>query len=100
MRQAPRGRRGQETRHRYGRGGRETDRCSRSLRPYPLQSRLKKECAGVSAHQGMVVIDVWTQMAKLANEFLPKPSVLHPWPRTSNLLRDHARTLGLRREIS
>ena len=79
MRQAPRGRRVQETRHRYGRGGRETDRCSRSLRPYPLQSRLKKERAWVGAHQGMVVIDVWTQMAKLANEFLPKPSALHPW---------------------
>ena len=23
---------------------------------------------------------VWTQMAKLADEFLPKPRVLHPWP--------------------
>ena len=23
---------------------------------------------------------VWAQMAKLANEFLPKPHVLHPWP--------------------
>src|SRR6266478_2078561 len=23
---------------------------------------------------------VWTQMAKLADEFLPKPRILHPWP--------------------
>jgi RNA-directed DNA polymerase len=23
---------------------------------------------------------VWTQMAKLADEFLPKPQILHPWP--------------------
>jgi RNA-directed DNA polymerase len=23
---------------------------------------------------------VWTQMARLANEFLPKPRILHPWP--------------------
>jgi RNA-directed DNA polymerase len=23
---------------------------------------------------------VWTQMAKLVNEFLPKPQILHPWP--------------------
>src|SRR5271155_2087739 len=23
---------------------------------------------------------VWTQMAKLVDEFLPKPRILHPWP--------------------
>ena len=23
---------------------------------------------------------LWTQMAKLADEFLPKPQILHPWP--------------------
>jgi len=23
---------------------------------------------------------VWERMAKLADEFLPKPRVLHPWP--------------------
>ena len=23
---------------------------------------------------------VWERMAKLADEFLPKPSILHPWP--------------------
>jgi hypothetical protein len=23
---------------------------------------------------------VWTQMAKLVDEFLPKPQILHPWP--------------------
>ena len=23
---------------------------------------------------------LWTQMAKLADEFLPKPRILHPWP--------------------
>jgi hypothetical protein len=23
---------------------------------------------------------VWTQMAKLADEFLPKPQILHQWP--------------------
>ena len=23
---------------------------------------------------------MWTRMAKLANEFLPKPRILHPWP--------------------
>jgi RNA-directed DNA polymerase len=23
---------------------------------------------------------VWTQMAKLADEFLPRPRILHPWP--------------------
>ena len=23
---------------------------------------------------------VWEQMAKLADEFLPKPRILHPWP--------------------
>jgi len=22
----------------------------------------------------------WTRMAKLADEFLPKPQILHPWP--------------------
>ena len=23
---------------------------------------------------------LWTQMAKLTDEFLPKPQILHPWP--------------------
>ena len=30
----------------------------------------KKRCVGLT----------WTRMAKLTDEFLPKPQILHPWP--------------------
>jgi hypothetical protein len=38
---------------------------------------------------------VWTQMAKLADEFLPKPRILHPWPSVRFAVRHRVgRVLG------
>jgi len=34
---------------------------------------------------------VWTRMAKLADEFLPKPQILHPWPSVRSPLVRHPR---------
>ena len=51
---------------------------SAALSRVPLPCHCALAPAAVSAQpEGYVV---WEQMAKLADEFLPKPRILHPWP--------------------
>jgi hypothetical protein len=35
---------------------------------------------------------LWTQMAKLTDEFLPKPQILHPWPSVRFAVRTQGRS--------
>jgi hypothetical protein len=34
----------------------------------------------INHRRGQRASVLWTQMAKLTDEFLPKPQILHPWP--------------------